>query len=582
MARTQDSWSKIPTELAGLVLQRLHAHVDRVRFAAVCPQWRSAARQVRLPPPLPLLALKDGDIFYSMPRGEPLHFADCKTKAGFMSTAYGNWLVYRRYCDLLLVDPFSGATMTLPAPSSVHLADEDGGDDSMDGHDSVDEGEDSEDSHDSADEGDDSEDGSAPSRVHLPDENKGDDSMAGHDSADESEDSEDSHDSADEGEDSEDGSAPSRVHLHDENKGDDSMAGHDSADECEDSEGGHDSADEGDDSEDGSVPSSVHLPNKNKGDDSRASHDSTDEGEDSEDSHDSADEGDDSEDGHGSTDKGEDSEGSHDSADEADDSEDGSVSTDGSEMLSMDVKHFEVIKLIVCSPNLIAALFKGSENNRIAVCRPGGSKWSVAWDLSLWITDMAFYQGKLYVVDYQEDLLALDISVDNKTGDPRVSRIGRVIHGFLVFDNELTLLRMLYLVESCGSLLLVRRRIFHKHVHGNGQIHTFAGQCEPDVSIFEADFGRSQWRRLTTLPDDEALFLGPCSRAVCMPQVDSPGNRVWFLDDYKDFHLWNEWPSSLSSGTSSVANPKPFSPLPTISWRGFLANSGAAWIFPAN
>jgi hypothetical protein len=93
-----------------------------------------------------------------MPRGEPLHLAGCKTD--FISTTSGNWLVYRRFWDLLLVDPFSGATMTLPAPSSVHLADEAEGNDSMEGHDSVDEVEDSEDGHDSADEGDDSEDGS--------------------------------------------------------------------------------------------------------------------------------------------------------------------------------------------------------------------------------------------------------------------------------------------------------------------------------------------------------------------------------------------------------------------------------------
>jgi hypothetical protein len=58
--------------------------------------------------------------------------------------------------------------MTLPAPSSIHLAYEAEGDDSMDGHDSVDEAEDSEDGHDSADESDDSRDGSAPSSVHLP------------------------------------------------------------------------------------------------------------------------------------------------------------------------------------------------------------------------------------------------------------------------------------------------------------------------------------------------------------------------------------------------------------------------------
>jgi len=194
---------------------------------------------------------------------------------------------------------------------------------------------------------------------------------------------------------------------------------------------------------------------------------------------------------------------------------------------------------------------------------------------------MAFYQGKLYVVDYHEDLLALEISVDDKTGDPRVSRIGRVIN-VNQFDNELTLLRMLYLVESCGSLLLVRRMISNKHVNGQGQIHTFPGQCEPDVLISMADFARSQWVKVTTLADDGALFLGPCSRAVCVPQGDSPGTRVWFLDDYKDFHLWNERRSSLSSDTSSVASPKPFSPLPMISWRGYLENAGAAWIFPAN
>jgi hypothetical protein len=125
MARTQDTWSNIPLVAGSHVLKRLPAHVDRVRFAAMCPQWRSAARQVKLPPPMPLLALKDGDIFYSMPRGEPFHFAGYKNghlssscRKGFQ-TACGNWLVYRRSYDLLLLDPFTGATMTLPGTSSV-------------------------------------------------------------------------------------------------------------------------------------------------------------------------------------------------------------------------------------------------------------------------------------------------------------------------------------------------------------------------------------------------------------------------------------------------------------------------------
>ncbi|CAO2146703.1 unnamed protein product [Urochloa humidicola] len=112
------SWLGIPVEIAGLVLCRLHAHIDRVRFAVVCKQWRSAAQQVALPPPLPLLALKDGSgTFYSMPRGEPLRFLGCDDD---ILTVSGNWLVYNRLHCLLLVDPFSGATMTLPAPPIIY------------------------------------------------------------------------------------------------------------------------------------------------------------------------------------------------------------------------------------------------------------------------------------------------------------------------------------------------------------------------------------------------------------------------------------------------------------------------------
>jgi hypothetical protein len=68
------------------------------------------------------------DIFYSMPRGEPLNFAGYKNghldgcRKGFY-TACGNWLVYLRIDDLLLLDPFSGATMTLPPPDTFHDTD---------------------------------------------------------------------------------------------------------------------------------------------------------------------------------------------------------------------------------------------------------------------------------------------------------------------------------------------------------------------------------------------------------------------------------------------------------------------------
>ncbi|TVU24398.1 hypothetical protein EJB05_26832, partial [Eragrostis curvula] len=80
----QRSWSDIPLELAGLVLCRL-------------PAKRSAAQQVPLPPPLPLVALPDGTT-YSLPSSEELHFPDC---AGYIG-ACGNWGTFYYGCFLEL------------------------------------------------------------------------------------------------------------------------------------------------------------------------------------------------------------------------------------------------------------------------------------------------------------------------------------------------------------------------------------------------------------------------------------------------------------------------------------------------
>ena len=113
---TGTSWSDIPLDLAGRILRRLPAHVDRVRFAAVCPQWRAATRHGPLPPPLPLLLLSDSRV-YSLPGSEPFHFS------GFTGTGYtdacGDWLVFSGEEGCFLRDPFSNATVTLPPLSRI-------------------------------------------------------------------------------------------------------------------------------------------------------------------------------------------------------------------------------------------------------------------------------------------------------------------------------------------------------------------------------------------------------------------------------------------------------------------------------
>ncbi|CAN6372832.1 unnamed protein product [Urochloa humidicola] len=88
---TQPSWSDIPLDLAGRILGRLPAYVDRIRFAAVCPQWRAAARQGPLPPPMPMLLLPDATV-YSLPGSKPFHFSACTGYTDSCGT--GNWLVF--------------------------------------------------------------------------------------------------------------------------------------------------------------------------------------------------------------------------------------------------------------------------------------------------------------------------------------------------------------------------------------------------------------------------------------------------------------------------------------------------------
>ncbi|CAO2142293.1 unnamed protein product [Urochloa humidicola] len=366
MEEVPSSWSGIPVELAGLVLHCLHAHVDRVRFAAVCKQWRSAAQQVTLPPPLPLLALKDGSgTFYSMPRGELLRFRGCDDD---ILTASGNWLVYHCLHCLLLVDPFSGATMTLPV------------------------------------------------LIYGP--------------------------------------------------------------------------------YDGDEPDySTNLV---------------------------------------------------------------------------------LVKLIVCSSHLIAALLKDGSGFWVAVSRPGASSWSVG-KMPKWIVDIAFYKEKLYAVSDLQDLFAIDISMDDNSGDPQVAQIRKVID-VRCFTLEDYSLEVLYLIQSRGALLMVRRMIFDGHIHDRGQIHTFAEQSEPELTVFEADFGQARWAKVMALGDDQALFLGTCSRAVCMPECYSQEKRVWLLDDYmKDLSQINS-----SYGTNYMPIRKFSCPLPMISWRSHKGCAGAVWLFPSN
>ncbi|KAM0909910.1 hypothetical protein ACQ4PT_014504 [Festuca glaucescens] len=390
----QQSWSAIPLDLAVLVLRLLPAYVDRARFAAVCPQWRAAAR-LPLPPPQPLLALPNGT-FYSLPYTKPFRFPGCGF-AGYKS-ACGNWLVFPRDDGCFLVDPFSRATVTLPALSCVHLR--------------------------------------PPNAVT-----------------------------------------------------------------------------EWTDSDKLANATWMHIRESNK---------------------------------------------------------------------------LHISKLIMCSPNLAAALVGIGQISQILMCQPGALSWSVrAYDRCKGFEDMAFYQGKLYAIADDENLLVVNISEDHNTGDPQVSKTGQVIKAdtcpwmySAVFDDNTMLCKKIYLVESRGALLMVRRTILCQVPEPGADGEVVAGQNT--FEVFKADFEHSHWDKMTTVGDDQLLFLGRrCSRAVSVSQYDITGDNIMFLDDDEENHVEYSYKDDNTSFRAyHLRLHFVSSAVSKISWKRGDEMRLAVWLFP--
>uniref|UniRef100_A0A452XNK8 KIB1-4 beta-propeller domain-containing protein n=3 Tax=Triticinae TaxID=1648030 RepID=A0A452XNK8_AEGTS len=120
------SWSALPSDLAGLVLRRLPSHADRVRFAAVCHHWCFSRQEHCLPPPLPWLAFPDGTLF-GLPHGEGAKESFKLPSSANYCMSGGDWLVFSHNGTCFLMDPFSEVTLTLPNISSFCRVDEPAG-----------------------------------------------------------------------------------------------------------------------------------------------------------------------------------------------------------------------------------------------------------------------------------------------------------------------------------------------------------------------------------------------------------------------------------------------------------------------
>ncbi|XP_044357929.1 uncharacterized protein [Triticum aestivum] len=248
-------------------------------------------------------------------------------------------------------------------------------------------------------------------------------------------------------------------------------------------------------------------------------------------------------------------------------------------------------KIILCSPNLVAALVGVGRPCHLPICHPGGpsqilmcqpgaSSWSVrAYDKCRLYEDMAFYQGKLYAIANDENLFVVNISQDQCTGDPQVSRVGQVIKGdpwqTVASEDDNTPGKKLYLVESRGKLLMVCRKIWVPELEDGD--FSFGNEFE----VFEADFEHSRWVKVTTVGDDQVLFLGRrCSRAVSVSQYGLPGDRIFFLDDDEVNRVKYGYDENTFCSAYNMRDGKVSSPHPMISWKRCDEMCLAAWLFP--
>lgn len=239
-----------------------------------------------------------------------------------------------------------------------------------------------------------------------------------------------------------------------------------------------------------------------------------------------------------------------------------------------------LLKLAVSpAADVVAAVVGEGRHGKLAVCRPGAPAWSVSGgDGWRRIKDMAFYQGKLYAVDHNEDLLAVTLAADGEP--PAVSRIDRVINGKPPGAAALLRVTLHYLVDSGGELLLVRREVQRSSmVRTQPWQHT--AELQDRFAVFRADFRRSRWRRVKTIGDESggrALFVGRwCSRAVRVAG-DRWADQVFFLED----GTGDEWHTqaqrcSLRGSTFGCVRPNELLPLMTTADGQDL---DATWIFP--
>ncbi|CAM0873978.1 unnamed protein product [Alopecurus aequalis] len=235
-------------------------------------------------------------------------------------------------------------------------------------------------------------------------------------------------------------------------------------------------------------------------------------------------------------------------------------------------------KVVVCSKVLVAAIVRVGGLYTLAFCHPGATSWFVSalGKISL-PADIMFYGGKLYTVDSEGELCSIIVEEDIDSGKLSLSRIERLVTEAPLFFPAWPVSGACgtqnYLVESCGALLLVRRRTFEQRF---GDILNVAIKVvRVEFEVLEPNFQSSQWVKVTSVGDDRVLFVGRNSQSVCVSQYRQKGNCIFFLEDME---RWNLEDAPSSYAIYDMSDGTVHSPLPSGSCKG--EKPPATWLFP--
>ncbi|KAK3119257.1 hypothetical protein QOZ80_9BG0716720 [Eleusine coracana subsp. coracana] len=243
-------------------------------------------------------------------------------------------------------------------------------------------------------------------------------------------------------------------------------------------------------------------------------------------------------------------------------------------------KRLTLCKTLFCSPQLVATFIRYQDKAHIAVCQPGAAAWWLEYVHCFSpFVDMVFHQGKLYVLEPSKDtLFAINISVDQETGDPWVSRVRQIIKGRQYSSMHDFIMKMSHLVTSNGALLMVHRKMYCVCINRHGTARVVPSGANK-FEVFKADIERSQWIKVITIGDDQVLFLRrPCSRIFCVSQTDMPGDRIVFFENDDDDRYWYEKDSLNSCSAYDMKGCKVSAAPPLVSWK--RGHVHAAWLFP--